>query len=154
VVLDQTVIAGVDKYFANAATLPLAGTAYTPSAFKAVLQREIDTVRALDVARAAIAQLVATARAARTDAGAARRALKAYVLGAYGPAAVQMLQDLGIPVPKPKGGKRSAATKAIAVVKAEATRKARGTIGRKKKQAIKGVPTDAELMAAVGITQL
>ena len=104
----------------------------------------------MDALRSQLAQSVAAASTARTSARATRKALKAYVLGNYGAAAVQMLTDLGLPVPK--AGQAKASTKAVAVVKAAATRKARNTMGSEQKLAIVGQPTQADLAAAVGIT--
>jgi hypothetical protein len=122
--LNQKAIEGVDTYFANVKTLTLAGTTYTPTTLKAVLQDEIDGDKAADQIQAQYRQQVVAARLARAKARAARKGLKAYVLGTYGADAVQVLQNLGIPVPKPLGQK-TAKSKAQAADKAEATRTAR-----------------------------
>jgi hypothetical protein len=137
--LDQKAIQGVNKYFAKAKTLTVAGTSYTPAALKAVLQAEIDAIKALDAAMAQIKQLVAETRAARLEATATRKGLRAHVLGNYGASAVQMLGDFGMAAPK-STGKKTAQVKAEAVTKAKATREARHTMGKKQRLAIKAAP--------------
>jgi hypothetical protein len=139
--LDQKALAGVDKYFATASTLSIAGTSYTPAALKAVFQADIDATNALDASRAQVKQQVATAHAARAKANAARAGLKAYVLGTSGAAAVTMLEDFGMTVPKPHV--LTVEAKAKSVANAEATRKARHTMGKKQKESIKGSPVVA-----------
>jgi len=67
-----------------------------------------------------------------------RQDLRTYILGSYGTAALQMLQDFGFTPPKPRGGKKTASTKAQAVVQAKATRVARHTMGKRQKAKIKG----------------
>ena len=135
--LDQKAIAGVDKYFAKVKTLTLAGTTYTPSTLKATLQAEIDANTSLDDLRAQFKQQAASTRTARAKARAARKALKAYVLGVYGADAVQMLEDFGMTKSQ---GTLSVKAKADAVAKAQATRKARHTMGKRQKRTIKGEP--------------
>ena len=120
----QKVIAGIDKYFGKVKTLTVLGTSYTPTALKAVFQADIDATNKVDASRAQWKQQVADSRGARAKARKTRRALRNMLLGNYGEAAVQMLEDFGIPVPKPTG-RKTAKTKADAVVKAEATREAR-----------------------------
>jgi hypothetical protein len=121
---NQKVILGVGKYFAKVKTLTLAGTSYTPVALKALFQAEIDANNALDGSRAQMKEQVATTRATRAKAAAARKGLRAYILGNYGASAVQMLEDFGMNPPKPPGPK-TVEVKAQAATKATATRKAR-----------------------------
>lgn len=135
--LDQKAIAGVDEYFAKTKTLVIAGNEYTPAALRAVLQGEVDAIHALGDVQAQMKQQVAVTRKARAQARELRLALKSYILGTYGKAAVKMLQDFGMSVPKPTG-RKTVKTKAEALVKAEATRKARHTMGKKQKLAITG----------------
>jgi hypothetical protein len=135
--LDQKAVAGVDKYFATVGTLTIAGTSYTPAALKAVFQADIDATVATDTGKAQQKQQVAVQKAARAKAQAARKALKAHILGNFGPAAITMLEDFGIPVPKP-AGKKTVASKAKGVANAKATRVARGTLGKVQKSKIKG----------------
>jgi hypothetical protein len=133
--LNQKAIAGVDTYFAHVKTLTLAGTSYTPKDLQAVLQAEIDADKAVDTVQAQYTQQVVAAKLARSKGRAVRKSLKAYVLANYGATAVQMLKDLGIPVPKPLGP-RTAQSKAQAADKATATKKA-------KKEAVEAVDSPA-----------
>jgi hypothetical protein len=121
--LNQKAIAGIDTYFAHVKTLTLAGTNTPPAALKATLQAEIDADEAVDKAHAQYTQQVLAANLARSNGRAARKNLKAYVFGNYGSAAVQMLKDLGIPVPKTAS--RTVQSKAQAAEKAASTRKAK-----------------------------
>jgi len=138
--LDQKVIAGVTKYFSKVKSITVAGTTYTSKTLMAVFQADIDASTQVDAIRAQLKQLVASYRTTKANAKALRAELKTYILGNYGKAAVQMLEDFGMSAPKAPG-KMTAATRAAAVVKAEATRKARGTMGSKEKQSIHGAPT-------------
>jgi len=122
---DEKAVAGVDKYLAGVTQVTLGKKPYTPAQLKAPLQAEIDVNKALDLAKAALRQQVADAQSVRADARAMRAALKQYILSAYGADAVQVFEDFGIPVPKPKGIKTAA-------VKAEAARKAKATRDAKK----------------------
>jgi hypothetical protein len=160
VVLDQKNIAGVDKYYASVATLLLAGAPVTPAALKAIFQTDIDATNALDSAEASLKQVRAKQKAARKAANATRLQLKAYIVGTAGAGAVQMLEDFGFAAPKPKGQK-TVATKATAIAKAEATRAARHTMGKRQRAAIKGtalpaatpaVPTAAPTTPSAGPT--
>lgn len=122
--LNQKAIAGIDTYFGHIKTLMLSGANVTPADLKATLQAEIDADTAVDKVQAQYTQQVVAAKLARSKARASRKSLKAYVLANYGAASVQMLKDLGIPVPKPLGP-QTAEAKAQAAAKATATRKAK-----------------------------
>ena len=134
--LDQKIIAAVDKYFASATQMAIAGKQFTPATLKAVFQAEIDANSAADSTRAVYKQQIVEAKAARGNASGLRQELRTYILGNYGAAAVTMLEDFGMS-PKTKSTP-TAETKAEAVVKAAATRKARHTMGKKQKLAITG----------------
>ena len=121
---NQKAILGVGKHFAKVKTLTLAGTSYTPVALKALFQAEIDANNALDQSRAQMTEQVASTVAVRAKALAARKGLRAYILGNYGAKAVQVLEDFGMSPPKAPGPKTVEA-KAQAKAKAAATRKAR-----------------------------
>ena len=148
--LDLKIQAAVDKYFANATQMVIAGTTYTPTTLKAGFQAEIDADKAADSAKAVAKQQVANAKVARTNAGALRKSLRTYILGNYGANAVTMLEDFGM-APKAKSP-ATAATKAQAQVKAKATRKARNTMGKKQKLAITGAPAATESTSTNGST--
>jgi hypothetical protein len=118
---DQKVVQGVGKHFAKVKSLTLAGTSYTPAALKALFQAEIEANNALDQSRAQLKELVASTLGTRTNASAARKALRMYILGNYGGGAVQVLEDFGMSPPKPKGP-RTAEAKAQSAAKAKVTR--------------------------------
>jgi len=140
--LAQRTIAAVDQHLGNVASWTFHGATYTPDQLKAVLQAEIDGLKSVVAARAQHRLQVAASREAGAKARALRSALKGYILSTYGAQAVDVLTAFGIPVPKSRAV--SAKTKAVAVDKAEATRKARHTMGKKQKQAIHGdVPPPA-----------
>ncbi len=136
--LAQKTNQGVDKYFASITSLLIAGASITPAALKAIFQDDIDQTNALDALEAQAKQQRAKQKAARKKATGTRQNLRTYLLGSYGTAALQMLQDFGFTVPKPRGGKKTASTKAQAVVQAKATRVARHTMGKRQKAKIKG----------------
>jgi len=133
---DQKIIAAVDKYFANAAQMAIAGKTFTPATLKAAFQSEIDANNTADSTRAVYKQQIAEAKAVRRDTRALRESLRTYILGNYGPAAVTMLEDFGMS-PKTRSAPTTE-TMAEAVKKARATREARHTMGRKEKLAITG----------------
>jgi hypothetical protein len=142
--LNTKVAEGVDKYFSKVKSLTVGGTTYTPKSLLAVLNAENDASSAVDSTRAQLEDQVATHRSAKAKAAALRSALKVYILGTYGKAAVQMLGDFGMSVPKGVG-KRTVETKAKAVAQTLATREARHTMGAKQKASIKGtVPAATE----------
>jgi hypothetical protein len=136
---NQKVSEGVDKHFAKVKNLTLAGVTYTPATLKATFAAETDAHNALDQSRAQLKEQVATARAAQAKASAARKGLKAYVLGNYGAQAVNVLADFGMTPPKTPGPKTSLA-KAQAAARAKATRKARHTMGKRERLAIQADP--------------
>jgi len=136
--LAQKTNQGVDKYFGNMSSLLIAGANITPAVLKAIFQDDIDQTNALDALEAQVKQQRSKQRTARKKATGMRQNLKTYILGSYGTAALQMLQDFGFTAPKLRGGKKTASAKAQAVVQAKATRVARHTMGKRQKAKIKG----------------
>ena len=124
VVIDQKIIAGVDKYLSTIAKLTVGGTDFTPATLKAKLQSEIDAETALDALKAQCKQVVANTKAVRKQLRALRASLKKYILGSYGAEAVQMLADFGMNVPK-NVGPRTVEAKAESHKKAAITRAAK-----------------------------
>jgi hypothetical protein len=134
--LDEKHVTAIDKYFGGLTSLTFAGSTITPAILKAVFQDDIDATLALDASEAQVKQARVKQKAARKKANATRLQLKAYIVAGYGGGAVQM-QDFGFSAPKAPGHK-TVATKATAIAKADATRAARHTMGKKQKAAIKG----------------
>jgi len=119
--LDQKVMDGVDAHLASIGTLTVNGEQFTPATLKAVFQADIDAMGKTDAARSALKAEVQVAAAARTRAATVRKALKAFLIGQFGPGAVQLLEDFGFAAPKPSGPK-TAKQKAAATAKSVATK--------------------------------
>jgi hypothetical protein len=151
--LAQKTNQGVDKYFASITSLLIAGADITPAELKAIFQDDIDQTNALDAVEAQAKQQRAKQKAARKKATGTRQNLRTYLLGSYGTAALQMLQDFGFTAPKPRGGRKTASTKAQAVVQAKATRVARHTMGKRQKAKIRGnAPAQPVVTPAPAVT--
>jgi hypothetical protein len=138
-VIDQKVIASVDKYFSNVANVTIGGTSFTPATLKAIFQADADAQKAADAGRAKQKELVMAQRAARKIMRALRAQLRTYLLSNYGSGSASMFEDFGFPAPKKATVKVT--TKAQALEKSKATRAARGTKGKNQKKAIKGQPS-------------
>jgi len=142
-------IAGLTQFTQGVTSLSAKGVQYAPAALIALYQKCIDTRTAL----AAIRAQEKAAMTARDEADAARKAVDASVLAwaveTYGPTSPQAL-TFGYVAPNP--AKPTAQTRAAAVVKAEATRKARGTAGKKQKAKITGAAEATPVAAAPATT--
>ena len=148
---NQRVSDGVNKHLAKVKNLTLAGVPYTAASLKATFAAETDANNALDQSRAQLKEQVATARTARAKASAARKALKAYVLGNFGAQAVSVLEDFGLTPPKTPGPKTPLA-KAQAAARAKATRQARHTMGSRQRLSIQADPVSLVVQEAEGAT--
>lgn len=122
---DSKAMHGVDLHLAQAGNMAIGGETFTPVTLKGVFQADLDALDQVDAARTALKDKVAAAVAARKRTTAVRKVLKAYLIGQNGPAAVQVLEDFGLTVPKAPGP-RTVKAKAAGQAKATATR------GRKK----------------------
>ena len=125
-------IAGINKRFTALSTIPLNGAPFTPVEVVAIFQAEMDTADAVVPARAAWRAKVAAAKAAKEKAEAIRPDLEQFVRMNFGadPAA---LGDFGLEAKPPRDV--PAATKAVSVEKAKATRAAGGAKAVKKAKA-------------------
>ncbi len=138
----NTRITAIQKYLlTEKAEIPVNGALLKPAAVIKVYQKSLKA-RADVVAGQAAHKGALTARAAaEADRLAADENLKSWVLGRFGAGSVEA-SEFGF-APR-KAPAVSASTRAHAVEQGLATREARGTVGRKKKLAIKGViPTSA-----------
>jgi hypothetical protein len=131
--------AGFQKYFAKNPTVVLSGT---PTETKAVLATFQAALDGIDKAGAA-------ERAFHDAVEATLEALKTLVNNQLG-STEAILGDFGFTVPKRQAP--SEATKAAAVLKREATRKARGTAGKRQKAKIKGQVPEVAAGTAVAAT--
>jgi hypothetical protein len=137
---DNKMIGGIDKHFTDPKPMTIGGKQTTPMALKAIFQADIDATNEVDGARMAWLAAVAKARDARALAAQTRSAVKAYLVGLYGPEAAGVIGDFGFPASKAPGQK-SVKTKAVAIERSAATRKARHTMGSQQRKAVKGTVT-------------
>jgi hypothetical protein len=140
VAADQAMIDGILKFLGNLATLPVGGTNMTPADIVKVFQERVDAGKAVQTANAARTAAVKADLDTRTKTSAFARAFRRIVLGMF-QEAPDTLAIFNLTAPK--ATKVKVATKAVAVAKNKATRAARGTVGKRKKLAIKGtVPAE------------
>jgi hypothetical protein len=138
---DGQVIVGIKKDLQNVSSLPLAGTTYTTTTLEQLVQSRIDAVNAVVNARANWLHAAATYKALNTQVTQVVRALRQYVINAFGQES-PVLADFGFT--PPKKATLTPEQKLAKAQKADATRKARGTKGKKQKASIKGtVPATA-----------
>jgi hypothetical protein len=137
---DQALIAGVQKYLASYPSLSVDGQSLTPAGIVQLLQNRVDASQAVQPAEAAHHAAVVANRAMQAQTAAARRALCQIVQGMFANSP-DTLAVFGL---KPrKASSETTATRAAALLKAEATRKARGTLGSKQKLKITGANSPA-----------
>jgi len=132
---DGQVILGIKKDLQNVPSLPLAGSTYTMAALAALVQSRIDAANTVVNARAQWVDASATYQTLNTKVTQVVRGLRQYVINVYGPES-PLLADFGF-----TPSKRTPLTpeqKVARAAKAAATRKARGTLGKKQKAKIKG----------------
>jgi hypothetical protein len=135
-------MAGVDAHLSGMQTIVLNGQQYTPATLKGVFQADNTAIDAADSAHKALAQSVLDERNSNASTAKVKRALRSFVLGYFGQEAVAIIGDFGMNVPKPRATK-TVATKALAAVKAKATRAARGVVGSVQKLNVTGGVTGA-----------
>jgi hypothetical protein len=134
--LAEQLVAGTQKYLSAVSQITLEGSTFTPSQLEAQLNAFADLRNAVDAAKA-------TVKAKLLDERMKAPALRAIFLAFIGFVRVtfgnqpEVLAGFGL---APKKEKKALTTEQQAAAKAkrEATRKARGTVGKKKKLAIKG----------------
>jgi hypothetical protein len=129
-------MAGIDKYLASEATIPLDGTATPPADVKKGLQNTINAADATEAARAVWLASSAAEQGLRDTTVSTLTSLRSFVMLKFGSNAIATLADFGF---QPR--KRTAPTvetKAVAAEKSLATRTARHTLGPKQKAKIKG----------------
>jgi hypothetical protein len=132
---DGQIIVGIRKNLQNVSSLATGGSTFTLVAIETLVQSRIDAAGAADVARARWLDAVAKYRALDTQATPVVRGLRRYVIDAFGENS-PVLADFGFTPPR-----KTVLTPEQNVAKAKkaaATRKARGTMGKKEKLKIKG----------------
>ncbi len=115
---------------------------------KSVFQDDSVAIDATDTARKATSESVLKEKATRIRAAKVLAALRTFLISTKGAEAVAMLGDFGLEPPKPRG-RKSVASKAVAVAKAKATRAARGTKGPVQKQDTVGTVEAGAIKSAI-----
>lgn len=136
--VNRSIIAGLQAYWPEQ-TLVLAGKTWSTDDLVAALTGENDAIAATSSAKAAWLKATATLQAEALAAQALRAALHQYVLLRFGVDPV-VLSAFGYKPPR-KRGPSSPAARVIAAAKGLATRRARGTLGRKQRNAVYGALT-------------
>jgi len=132
----QQLIAGLQKHFANVASLTFASASHTTAEITSGLQTLVNLRKAVDDAKAASKAKLA-AEAAQAPALLARMDDFASFVKVTFAKSPDVLADFGLKpkkVPTPLTAEQKAAAKA----KRDATRKARGTRGSRQKKSVKG----------------
>jgi hypothetical protein len=148
---DQQVIVGVQKDLQTMSSIPLGATTYTPTSLVALVQSRIDAANAVTTAKANWQSAAKTYEATDTQVTVVVRELRNLVIAAFGPTSPK-LGDFGFAAPKKTP--LTTEQQAVAIAKREATRKARGTLGKKQKAKITGATppvTPAPATAPVAI---
>jgi len=129
-------IAGFQKHLAGVTSLTLASMAYTPAQITAALQLLVALHAAVDTAKSVVQAKLAAEKTQAPPLRSLMAALVAYVKVTYS-ASPDVLADFGI-APKKAATPLTTEEKVVAVARRVSTRSARGTTGKKAKQAIKG----------------
>ena len=129
-------IAGFQKHLSGVTSLTLASTAYTPAEITAALQLLVAIYAAVDTAKSVVQAKLAAEKTQAPPLRSLMAALVAYVKVTYS-ASPDVLADFGI-APKKAATPLTTEEKVVAVARRVSTRSARGTTGKKAKQAIKG----------------
>jgi hypothetical protein len=133
--LDGQVIVGIKKDLQNVSILPLGGSTYTMVALEQLIQSRIDAINEVATAKALWLAKVAVVNELSPQVTRVVRGLRQYVINAFGESS-PVLADFGF---KPSRQATLTSEQNVAKAqKAEATRKARGTMGKKQKAKIKG----------------
>ena len=130
---NRKVVSGIKKHLSGNVTLE--GVKYTPTRLAQMFQEGIDIADATDQAAKSWHLAVATEKGNTQELSGVQTSLRNYASATFGETSTEFA-DFGF-TPKTVTPV-DAATKAEAVVKREATRKARGTMGKRQKEQIKG----------------
>jgi len=131
----QALIAGTQKHTPNG-QLTFGNATYTTASLVEVLQGLADAYPVESAARVNAKDALAALRAKKATVDPVIRAYVTYLRATYSNATA-VLSDYGLQAPKARSP-MAAQTRIAATEKARATRVARGTVGKKKKLAIKG----------------
>src|SRR5215472_3950309 len=131
---DRLLIGGIKKDLGAVTSVMVNGVSYAPAQIITMLQQEIDATDAVGPAHAAWMAAVAAQRAVTNTLRTIKSALRSFVVNMFGKGS-PVLADFGY-TKTPQ--KPSPETQVKAAELRNATRKARGTLGKSQKKAIKG----------------
>jgi hypothetical protein len=130
-------VAGIQKRLQNVQSLPIAGATYTPADLVKLFQSQIDKADAIAPAKGKYHDTVQAYRDLAKQLAPIALGFRTQVRNIFG-ATSEVLADFGLaPV---KTTKPKPATQVAAAAKRAVTRKARNTLGKNQKKAIKGAP--------------
>jgi hypothetical protein len=132
---DRQTIAGIQKYYSTVPSIVLDGVSYAPAEIVKVLQDQLDRLDASAAAQGVYRKAVVDERSASAKANTLYRVFRRRVLNDY-KTSHDVLGEFGLLLPEKQVP--NAETKAKAVEKRDATRKARHTMGKRQKAEIKG----------------
>jgi hypothetical protein len=132
----QLILKGIQQELQLIATLPLAGETYTPQTLADFVQGHIDLGNEIDVAKAAWLDKVAEHEAMSKKMRVVSSDLRNVVMASFGRKTPKLATFGFAPFKTPV---LTSEQRALATAKAQATRKARRTMGPKQKAKIKGV---------------
>jgi hypothetical protein len=142
---EQKLLVGLQQYLSKVPAITVGAKSFAPADLVTILQERIASSQAVQTATAARSAAVRADRDVRTQTAPVVGALKRVVQGMF-PGSPDILAVFGL---QPhKVGTKTVATKAAAVEKTLATRKARHTMGAKQKEGIKGTPPSASTGSA------
>jgi hypothetical protein len=145
-------IRALETYVDRVSVVGINGRKHAHGDVVAVYQRSIDARAKVARLRAQLAEALDEVGDADAGRAEADRALKAWVRGEFGVES-SAAHDFGFPAPRK--AVLTLEQKARAVERGKATRKARGTMGRRQKEAIRGVvapPTLPPSVASSGVS--
>ena len=133
----KQLITGTKKHYPNGSTqLQVGGATFTVTSLTQLMQDFVNAREAVEASKAATRAKVETERTQAPSRLAVITAFEKFVRGTFGTSA-DALADFGLAPPKARTP-MTAEAKAVAAAKREATRKARGTMGKNQKKGIKG----------------
>jgi hypothetical protein len=132
---EQQLLAGIQKYLPST-TLTIQAQPETTAQVVSVIQARVDKAQAVNTARTALHTAILASQQQDESTEAFVQGVRNTVLAMYS-TSPQILGDFGLSPRKPRTP-LTPEQKLVAAAKAKATRAARGTVGAKKKAAIKG----------------
>ena len=136
----KQLIAGTGKHYPNGAeTLHVGGATFTVTSLTKLMQDFVDNREAVGASKAALKTKIEAERTQAPSQIAVITAFERIVRGMFGNSA-DVLADFGLALPKARAP-LTAEQKAVAAAKRDATRKARGTMGKVQKKRVKGAVT-------------